>query len=435
IFDYARIASDRLQLLEAPFPLGDVVAGIVQTARGSAGAKGLSLLLTVDPEVPHWVVGDEVRFTQIVRNLLTNAIRYSDSGNITIALTCTQELFIRCAVKDQGIGIRDEAIPTLFEPFTQAHRKRAGGSGLGLAVCARLTELMGGTVSVESEVGAGSTFTVVIPLEATTAPESPRPRVGHTGAGGQRILVVEDSPVNQLLAKSQIHNLGMEAIVADAGEDALEMLEGPDCPEFDAILMDWNLPGITGLETASQIRSRNLVEPTIPIIAMTANALTGDRERCLEAGMDDFLAKPVSAGDMTTMLSKWLVASGPPALVGARHNASVDEDTLSELAADLDDPAIVEGLIRTFLSELPRRVSSILEGLRLGDLSQIKRAAHTLGSTSALLGAHGISQICTALRDVDDIPSASTVVGRLELEAQDVADAFAIRLKQHGDSA
>jgi CheY-like chemotaxis protein/HPt (histidine-containing phosphotransfer) domain-containing protein len=246
--------------------------------------------------------------------------------------------------------------------------------------------------------------------------------------------VVEDSPVNQLLAKSQIQNLGMEAIVADAGEDALEMLEGPDCPHFDTILMDWNLPGITGLETATQIRARNLVKPSIPIIAMTANALTGDRERCLEAGMDDFLAKPVSAADMTTMLSKWLVASGPPALVGARHNVSVDENTLADLTADLDDPAIVESLIRTFLVELPGRVSSIMDGLQVGDLSQIKRAAHTLGSTSALLGAHGISQICAGLRDVDEISSASTVVGRLELEAQDVADAFAIRLKQHGDS-
>ncbi len=434
IFDYARIASDRLALLVGPFPISDVVAGVVGAARESATAKELSLLLTVGPEVPHWVIGDEVRFTQIVRNLITNAIRYSDRGNISVSLTATDQPYVRCVVSDQGIGIREEAIPTLFEPFTQAHRKRAGGSGLGLAVCARLTDLMDGSLSVESEVGVGSMFTVDLPLESTTAPESPRRPQGRSDGGGELILVVEDSPVNQLLARSQIHNLGMEAIVVESGEEALELLGGTESAAYDAILMDWNLPGITGLETAAQIRKDELVEESIPIIAMTANALTGDRERCLEAGMNDFLAKPVSSSDMATMMNKWLATPAAGPLTGARHNTSVDEDTLDELAAEFDDPAIIEGLIRTFLAELPGRVDSITEGRNNHDLGEIKRAAHTLGSTSALLGAHGISQLCSALRETEEMSSASAVVDRLELEAQDVADAFNIRLKHYGDS-
>jgi CheY-like chemotaxis protein len=436
IFDYARIASDRLALLVAPFPISDVVAGIVGAARVSAAAKNLSLLLTVGPEVPHWVIGDEVRFTQIVRNLVTNAIRYSDGGNISVSLSATNQPYVQCVVSDQGLGIRAEAIPTLFEPFTQAHRNRAGGSGLGLAVCARLSELMEGTLSVESEVGVGSAFTVNLPLEPTTAPESPgRPEAGRTQGGGELILVVEDSPVNELLARSQIQSLGMEAIVVGSGEEALELLSDSECPAFDAILMDWNLPGITGLETSTQIREGVLVDESIPIIAMTANALTGDRERCLEAGMNDFLAKPVSSSDMATMMGKWLATPVQVPLTGARHNSSVDEDTLAELAADFDDPAIIEGLIRTFLTELPGRVESITQGRDNDDLSEIKRGAHTLGSTSALLGAHGISQLCSALRETEDMSSASALVGRLSLEAQDVADAFNIRLKQHGDPA
>ena len=434
LLDFARIASDRLELVTAPFPVTDVVAGIVGPARDSASAKGLSLLLTVGPEVPHWVVGDEVRFTQIIRNLVTNAIRYSDTGNISVALTGLDGPNVRCVVTDQGIGIRADAIPTLFDPFTQAHSKRAGGSGLGLAVCDRLTELMGGTLSVDSVVGVGSTFTVDLPLEPTTAPEVTHRPLGRASGDGQRILVVEDSPVNQLLAKSQIHKLGMEAIVVDSGEDALELLESSEGPSFDAILMDWNLPGITGLEAAVKIRAGELVAQSIPIIAMTANALTGDRERCIEAGMDDFLPKPVSSSDMTVMLGKWLVASIPEPEAGARHNQSVDEDTLEQLAADLDDPAIVNGLVRTYLTELPGRMDSIIDGRDSEDVDQIKRAAHTLGSTSALLGAHGISQICGALRDTPDISSALVLVGRLELEAQDVADAFNIRLNQNGDS-
>ncbi len=432
LLDYARIASDRLELSLAPFPVTDVVAGIVGPVRDSAIAKGLSLLLSVGPEVPHWVVGDEVRFTQIIRNLVTNAVRYSDTGNISVALSSFNSSSIRCVVADQGIGIKADAIATLFEPFTQAHSKRAGGSGLGLAVCARLTELMTGTLSVESEVGVGSTFTVDLPLEPTTAPELVIRPTGLASESGRRILVVEDSPVNQLLAKSQIQKLGMEAIVLDSGEEALELLSSPDGVTFDAILMDWNLPGITGLVTAAKIRAGVLVDDSVPIIAMTANALAGDRDRCLESGMNDFLPKPVSSSDMTVMLGKWLT----PATLepGPRHNKSVDEDTLDQLAAELDDRAIVDGLIGTFLTELPGRLDSIVEGGNNGDLDQIKRAAHTLGSTSALLGAHGINQICIALRDSPDISSATVLVGRMKLEAQDVVDAFNIRLKSHGDS-
>ncbi len=434
LLDYARIASDRLELSLAAFPVADVVAGIIGPARESAAVKGLSLLLTVGPEVPHWVVGDEVRFTQIIRNLVTNAIRYSDTGNISVALSSLESSTIRCVVTDQGIGIRADAIPTLFEPFTQAHRKRAGGSGLGLAVCARLTNLMTGTLTVESEVGVGSTFTVDLPLEPTTPPELQTRPSGRASGAGQRILVVEDSPVNQLLAKSQIQKLGMEAIVVDSGEEALELLGSAEGLEVDAILMDWNLPGITGLETSAQVRAAELITESTPIIAMTANALSGDRERCLESGMNDFLPKPVSSADMTVMLGKWLAPSSMQPVAGARHNSSVDEETLDQLAADLDDPALVDGLIRTFLTELPGRMDSIIQGRDKEDVDQIKRAAHTLGSTSTLLGAHGISQICRTMRDAEDMSSVLALVGRIELEAQDVADAFNIRLNHHRDS-
>jgi CheY-like chemotaxis protein len=226
----------------------------------------------------------------------------------------------------------------------------------------------------------------------------------------------------------------MEAVVVDSGEDALELLGGSEGASFDAILMDWNLPGITGLEAAAKIRAGALVEKSIPIIAMTANALTGDRERCIEAGMDDFLPKPVSSSDITVMLRKWFVGSFQGPGTGARHNQSVDEETLEQLAADFADPSIVDGLVRIYLTELPGRMNSIIEGRNGEDLDQIKRAAHTLGSTSALLGAHGINQICGSLRDANDLASALVLVGRLELEVQDVSDAFNIRLKKNGNS-
>ncbi|NNF87726.1 MAG: response regulator [Acidimicrobiia bacterium] len=405
LLDLAKLNSHSIELRhEAHSPMR-LVSGIVEAHRRDAAAKDLVLLFDSDAGVPRQVLGDQLRFGQVVRNLISNAIRYTDVGSVQVHLELTTDQLLCVSVSDTGIGIPPDRLEHVFDPFVRVHEKRAGGTGLGLAISRRLATALGGALDVTSTEGGGSTFVFTAPYEETRESRTSQiSRLPSTQTGS--VLVVEDSEVNRMLATSQLTSLGVEPIVVATAEDAYEHLS---LHAVDVILMDWNLPGDDGLEATRRIRAEGLTAATTPIIAMTANALSGDRERCLEAGMTDFLAKPVGIDDLRIALEGHLD-------VGVVASASTDE--LEALGRELGDPLIVNAIVSTFLDELSERRKALVGP----DAEESRRAAHTLKSTSSLLGEHLLSELCEQYEKVP-LP-AKDLLGRIDGEIEVVEVRF-----------
>lgn len=424
LLDYSRAESGDIRLTASSFSPAQLIQEVVVSTRQSAARKGLSVSLTVHPVVHRWVRGDAVRYRQVVRNLLSNAVRYTDHGAIHVSVSVSSDDpdSLLCEVVDSGIGIPNESLGSIFDPFTRAHHDRRGGTGLGLAVSQRLAALLGGRIVVESELGRGSRFRFTAALPETSERPAQRRDAPIDNRKTGRILVVEDSQVNRMLAAGQLEELGWEPVLTETGEEALAVF---GTEEYAAVLMDWNLPGIDGLETTRRIRRSGHLGAHVPVIAMTANALAGDRDRCIAAGMNDFLTKPVSLSDLAAVLSRWTDVA--PSSTEPRHNRSVDPAVLAELETELGDPALVNALIASFVEELSDRTQAIRTAVDINDLDSLKRAAHTLKSTSALVGANDLAAVCDRLCRVESLQEAHLLPVRLLDEADDVRQALELR--------
>jgi len=315
ILDFSRIERAVLELEHIPFNLGELVASCTQAFHHNAQQRGLNLVVTV----PHGfdqlqVAGDPTRIRQILVNLIGNAIKFTDTGSVQIdaqwQVLDHQLIWLTCTVRDTGIGISAERLENMFVAFQQADSsisRRYGGTGLGLPIARTLAERMGGTLLAASEEGHGSLFTLEIPLalsQRTVAPQREL-RLGDAAQGlGKRVLLVEDNPVNQTVIEAMLRSLGFVVQVVGDGAQAIHEVS---LQPFDAVLMDCRLPIVDGYEATRRIRL--LPEYThLPIIALTANALLGDREACLSAGMNDYLAKPFKRTDLEHILQRWLAA-------------------------------------------------------------------------------------------------------------------------------
>jgi len=319
ILDFSKIEAGKLSLETVDFDVRQTVAQVVELQAVSARNKGLALRHSIGPEVPAVLRGDPHRLRQLLLNLTGNAIKFTARGEVVIELSSRNEtresIELHCAVRDTGIGFSEEARQRLFQPFMQADNsttRRFGGTGLGLAICQRLVELMGGEIGVTSVEGQGSTFwfrvRVAKPL-FQDRPGAKSPAKASTKASavsGQklRVLLVEDNAVNLKLAKAQLRKLGCEVETAANGADALTRWRRGDLP--DLIFMDCHMPEMDGFEATRKIREEEKAQSLaqIRIIAMTANAMQGDREGCLEAGMDDYIAKPVDMKELTALLKR-----------------------------------------------------------------------------------------------------------------------------------
>ncbi len=335
ILDFSRIEAGALRVDAAPFDLHAAIADIVKLFAPRALSKGLRLDTSIAGNVPRRVIADALRLRQVLLNLVGNALKFTAQGHVRLEATlagdpaeCGAVLF---RIVDTGIGIDPKLTGKLFMPFTQADSattRKYGGTGLGLAISRRLVSLMGGSIGVESEPGRGSTFWFLIPVqpagEAVVEPEAalqPQPEsravVAPPGPGlperhlpAVRILIVEDHPVNQLVALRAVRGLGYTAEAVSGGAQALEACARD---RFDLVLMDCQMPDMDGYQTTAGIRhleARQALPSTrIPIIAMTANAVAGSREKCLAAGMDDYLGKPFRLAALARTLERWLPAS------------------------------------------------------------------------------------------------------------------------------
>ncbi|HWB86484.1 MAG TPA: ATP-binding protein [Bryobacteraceae bacterium] len=320
VLDFSKVEAGELQVEQIPFNLRTTVQNAAALFRPRAASKNLALEFQVAADVPAYVKGDPLRVRQVLLNLLSNAIKFTEQGQVRLDVMLGGDPAERNAVLfrvcDTGIGIDARVVNTLFRAFTQADSattRKYGGTGLGLAIARRLVDRMGGSIGVESQPGQGSTFWFVLPLEAAERPASEAapeeaPAQEPAQAAGKRILVVEDNPVNQIVVMRALKHLGYAAELAAGGAEALEILEGG---QFDLILMDCQMPGMDGYQTATEIRLRENGGSHIPIVAMTANTVDGDEEKCLAAGMDDYMPKPLRMAALTAILERWCATAIP----------------------------------------------------------------------------------------------------------------------------
>lgn len=297
ILDFSRFAAGNLPLESLPFNASHELRTVAELLKNVTEAREVPLLLDLPPSV--WVLGDPLRFRQIVLNLTSNALKFTQKGSVSISLQHTHHSLSVC-VKDTGIGMTQDTISRLFTPFTQADAsisRQFGGTGLGLAIVKSLVDRIGGTIVVESEFGKGSSFHVTLPLPSTAPAAPPETKQPSSASFKLHILLAEDVPTNQLVASTMLKKLGCSVSIASNGHEAIEK-----APGHDVILMDCSMPEMDGLEATRQLRLNGC---TTPIIALTANASDEDSNICKKAGMNGFLSKPITKAALATALAPY----------------------------------------------------------------------------------------------------------------------------------
>jgi CheY-like chemotaxis protein/nitrogen-specific signal transduction histidine kinase len=323
ILDFSKIEAGQMELEKLPFNLKKAVQEVADLLSPKAKQKGLNLWVNFEKDVPEHLIGDAMRIRQILHNLVGNAIKFTQNGGVTITVSNQSQYkisegkaMILISVKDTGIGLTKEQMKIIFNKFVQADSsttRKFGGTGLGLAICQKLVTLLGGEISVKSEVNIGTTFSFNMLLDIANDNTDisnihPKQKISLDPdiTGDIRILMVEDNRINAEIGKEMLEKLGCEVIVTQSGQQSFEILKTDR--NFDLIFMDCQMPVMDGFETTAKIiEFENINDKKhIPIIALTANSLQGDKEKCIAAGMDDYLSKPVNQKGFAKIVSKWL---------------------------------------------------------------------------------------------------------------------------------
>ena len=412
ILDFSKIESGKLDLEEQPLDLQLLLRDISDLLLPKANAKNLKLIHALAADIPKWIVSDVTRLRQILLNLVNNAIKFTNSGGVTISCQTNKVASgkheIQFSVKDTGIGIAAEDIDRLFQPFTQANistTREFGGTGLGLVICRRLIEMMEGKIWIESEIGQGATFHFTILAAAIDAsPSQPMTVVVPQTVPTDRklgeamplaILIAEDNQINQELAIAMFAKMGYTPDIVTNG---LEAIAAVRTKAYDLLFLDLHMPKMDGLETAKHLvrewENFGLTYPRPKIIAMTANALQGDREICLAAGMDDYVSKPIFMDVLERTIHKW----GQSVVSSVTPQSEILSDRIDRMAIDRlteISPTLIHRLIPLFLDEeAPKLLDAIGKSIQIGDLATICDAAHTLKGTSSALGAVKLAKLC-----------------------------------------
>ena len=319
ILDFSKIEAGKLVLNPTDFNLNDFLQELMQLFGHQARQQGLALSLQLDPDTPAWICADAGRLRQILANLLGNALKFTPAGSVVLRVSssalASTGISLEFEVTDTGIGISDAQHSQIFEDFNQgdsSSARRHGGTGLGLSIAMRLARLMNGSISVQSRQGFGSTFVLKVQAQASQADSAPQADAADvTGQffPNSRVLVVEDNLVNQIVAQAALERLGCQVDLADGGAEGVQAAR---LQHYDLVLMDCQMPEVDGYEATRQIRQWELAQKStrrLPIAALTAHAMAGDREKCEAAGMDDYLSKPMSAAELQLLLLRWLPAS------------------------------------------------------------------------------------------------------------------------------
>ena len=401
ILDLSRIDAGVFPLEQRPFPLATVIREVVDEARARAESLGLELRSAIEGALPRSFIGDPARIKQILANLVSNALKFTSAGSVSLRVRYDGRQCV-IDVVDTGEGVPDDKHDVIFEPFVQAESKvsrRAGGAGLGLPISRRLSEAMGGSVVLINSSPAGSTFRVTLTLAASDEEplEDQSQRILKNPPG--RILVVEDHPASQYVAKSLLESLDCTVSVASTGAEAMELLGREN---FDLVFMDCQLPGMDGYETTR--RMRTVLHRYIPVVAITANAMVDDKQRCLEAGMDDFLPKPFTKSVLSDLLCKWLV---PGANTGGDGDIGALIAELPVLAVPVFDElwqslqwrlSPLKKIYESFLS-VARETLEVLRAEEPVDDAVLTRRLHTLVGSAGMVGARQVERLTVWLSE------------------------------------
>lgn len=446
ILDFSKIEAGKMELKSVDFSLRKMVAEVVEMLFERAQRKGLNLTARTADVVPDLLIGDPMRLQQILMNLTANAVKFTDQGHVSITVSCAEQeansASLLFEVEDTGIGVPAEVQSAIFHSFSQADAsptRRYGGSGLGLAIARQLSEMMGGQIGVRSAPGKGSVFWFTVKLMKQRDAESNMStfvsQVDEADATEHnmvplRVLLVEDNRVNQEVAKAMLETMGCNVDIAGDGRDAVGAATRTS---YDIVLMDCQMPKMDGYEATRLIREREASKAAageesrrLPIVALTAHAMKGDRERCIEAGMDDYLSKPYRISRLCEVLGehvplKRVCKKGfaqsaddnrgvPPGLpLAASDDADGDAFSLSIDYSVLDKlrglqiegaPDVVASIINIYLANSPVLLNEVKRAAEAGDSETLRRASHTLKSSSANVGALQLSESCRELEGI-----------------------------------
>ena len=486
ILDFSKIESGKLTIEHVPFDLHEIITEVAEIFGDQIHRKGLELSYHIEEEVPADVIGDSIRLRQVMFNLISNAVKFTEKGQIVVRVRNLEDrpdgALLKFSVTDTGIGVRSAVKEGIFNAFSQLDgsiTRKYGGTGLGLAISKQLVEMMGGKIGVESEPWKGSTFWFVLPVEKDKAKEqspSVYPELSEYLKSEEmhdhydcHVLLAEDNLVNQVVVQNMLESIGCSVELVSNGLEAVEALSRNS---YDLVFMDCQMPEMDGYRATKFIREREDAQRSedngkishVPIIALTAHALPGDREKCLSAGMDDYIPKPFRKEQLRAVLQKWLdgkksykrkvmVSSsdgkGMPctplqaSTQSLPDNTSASEQSPSQSVIDqkvLDNiralqeegkEDLLNKIITIFLNDSPERLKELRKAVNSGDSPSINRIAHTIKSSCANLGAMKISSLFKAMEAMgrkNSIEQAPELLSQIEIEFKAVEAALRAEL-------
>jgi signal transduction histidine kinase/DNA-binding NarL/FixJ family response regulator len=438
ILDMSKLEAGKLDVETIDFDLHTALQQVTELWEQEAARKHLKIDLIIDAMVPRWVGGDPTRLTQILTNLISNALKFTERGTVVLearpiqqpaSFLGAEQSAVCFSVSDTGVGIAAEARATLFAPFTQADTsvsRRYGGTGLGLAICKQLVTLMGGEIEVASVPGVGSKFSFI--LEFTLAERPPATSVESTErreqgvdsvCRGSRVLVVDDSDTNREVAAAILQTWDCHVTFAADGQAALEEIQR-DPP--DLVLMDCHMPGVDGFQATTAIRAwerGGRLPGRLVIVGISASTAQEERDRCVASGMDDFLPKPVSINAMGGVLRKWLAPASIQAAAQEPHSpaSGFDHAQLEEMRSMMGEG--FASLTRRFESNAVGQVRELHAAVELMDTARVGQLAHKLRGAAVSLGARALADVCADLEAqarLGELSRASALLQQIALE-------------------
>lgn len=427
ILDFSKIEAGKMNFESVPFRVEDIATQTIELFQVKADEKGLQLTFEKDTNIPEFINGDPTRLNQILNNLVSNAIKFTEKGEVRLRMRLTaselENVSLCFEVKDSGIGIPEKSLPTIFDSFTQASSdttRKFGGTGLGLTIVKRMIELQGGDISVKSKMGSGTTFSFIVPYKTTKSVTAEIKKINydHLSTSHLRILIAEDNMVNQIIVKKVLSDWNTEADFAENGVIALELLQKND---YDIIFMDIQMPEMDGYTAVQKIRDTFPESKRyIPILAMTAHATSTERQKCLDAGMDEYISKPFEPGDLKKKIialtesllppeentyktdnfqpknNKMQDSPGTDGLTVKEKvevNAIVAESPINlsylKKIAEGNESFMIE-MIEMFLNKTPSAIEQMTECLQNQNWSELRSIAHRIKPSFGYIGKQNI---------------------------------------------
>jgi signal transduction histidine kinase/CheY-like chemotaxis protein len=433
VLDFSKMEAGGIELERCDFSVGQTVEEIVETFAARAHAKGLAIVCSIDAAVPERVSGDPLRLGQVLGNLLANAIKFTEEGEVAVHVRPSGARGLQFDVVDTGIGLSQESIAQLFKPFAQADAsvtRKYGGTGLGLVISRQLVQLMGGDIGVESRVGEGSRFHFTaefLPAEGERArPPTAiagrsvlmvddkgavreQPPAAHPIAMAStpserrgprpRVFVVEDNETNRVIMTEMLDRLGYDSFTACDGLEALRALESDE--HVDVVLMDCAMPQMDGYTATRELRRRERAgtQRRVPVVAVTAHSMPGDAEKCRAAGMDDYLSKPITPSTLRAMLGKWCAVTEAPSIAARSESVAVLDEGIVAALRDLQDPdrpTFLRELVDTYARDAKAKLAQLQQAIADQDLSHARALAHAVKGASRNMGAIRVAAACEA---------------------------------------